>query len=50
MHGRPTLDSRTVFTLSPLCRAGPDDCRPAMIFRRARSASRFTVAQLNFGK
>ena len=23
---------------------------PAMIFRRARSASRFTVAQLNFGR
>jgi hypothetical protein len=49
---RPTLNSRTVFTLYPPCRAGPDDCRPvpAMIFRRARSASRFTVAQLNFGR
>jgi hypothetical protein len=52
MHGRPTLNSRTVFTLYPPCRAGPDDCRPvpAMTFRRARSASRFTVAQLNFGR
>jgi hypothetical protein len=49
MHGPPTLNSRTVFTLYP---PGPDDCRhrPAMTFRRARSASRFTVAQLNFGR
>jgi hypothetical protein len=41
---------KTVFTLQPLACAGLGDCRPvpAMTVCRARSDSRFTVAQLNF--
>jgi hypothetical protein len=47
-HDPPTLNSRTVFTLKPPCLTALHDCRrvAAMTVCRARTASRFTIAQL----